>query len=249
MSRYYNNDPKSRRERIGFYTAFAICLIAVCMAVYSTYSNVHGSKAKPVSTAETGVVVVNEPVSAVTVPVPTIGTKPATESTVPTATAEPETQPEETAQEPTLSRADALETMLAADVSLTMPTKSGRVLREFCRDSVYFKTLNTWKPHTGADFDGELGDDVLAMVGGEVTRIYDDKMLGKTVEISVNNVKVSYSGLGAVSVKQGDKPERGDKIGSIGAVPMEASDPNHIHVSVSVNGNYADPLSFIENNN
>ena len=40
MSRYYSNTQKSRRERIGFYTALAICLVAVCMAVYSTYSTV-----------------------------------------------------------------------------------------------------------------------------------------------------------------------------------------------------------------
>ena len=40
MSDYYNNRKKkrSRREKIGFYTACSICLIAVCMAVYSTYN-------------------------------------------------------------------------------------------------------------------------------------------------------------------------------------------------------------------
>ena len=34
MSDYYNNRKKkrSRREKIGFYTACSICLIAVCMA-------------------------------------------------------------------------------------------------------------------------------------------------------------------------------------------------------------------------
>lgn len=248
MSRYYNkNTKRSRREKIGFYTAFAICLIAVCMAVYSTYTTVSGTKAKPVSTAETGVVVVNEPVSRVTVPAPTLGTAPVTELTVPTATAEPDTMPPETTQPETKGRRDALETMLAADVSLSMPTKSGHVMREFSRDSIYFKTLNTWKPHTGADFDGELGDDVLAMLGGTVTKVTDDKMLGKTVEITVNNVTVGYSGLGSVSVSLGDKVEKGGKIGTIGAVPMEASDPNHIHVFVRVNNDYADPLSFIDN--
>ena len=41
MSKYYSKNQKTRREKIGFYTAFAICLIAVCMAVYSTYTTVH----------------------------------------------------------------------------------------------------------------------------------------------------------------------------------------------------------------
>ena len=43
MSRYYRSGRHSRkslRERIGFYTAFSICLIAVAMAVYSTYNTV-----------------------------------------------------------------------------------------------------------------------------------------------------------------------------------------------------------------
>ena len=40
MSDYYNRHrgrkKRSRREKIGFYTAFSICLIAVSMAIYST---------------------------------------------------------------------------------------------------------------------------------------------------------------------------------------------------------------------
>lgn len=249
MSRYYSKNAKSRRERIGFYTAFAICLIAVCMAVYSTYNTVSDNKAKTVSTVETGVVVVNEPVSHVTVPVPTIGMNSVGDITIPTETAEPVTQPTEAVQDETSSRGDALETMLAADVSLSMPTKSGHVLRPFSRDSVYYKTLNIWKPHTGVDFDGELGEDVTAMLGGEVTKVYDDKMYGKTVEVTVNNVTVGYSGMSAVKVKPGDEVERGDQIGAIGVVPSEASDKSHIHVYVRVNNEYADPLSFIGNDN
>lgn len=249
MSKYYKRTPKSRRERIGFYTAFSICLIAVCMAVYSTYSTVsEKQKTHPVSVSETGVAV-NEPVSRVTVPAPTLGLTPIREETEPGPTSEPDTLPVTTAPSTTVKgRGNALETMLAADLSLTMPTKSGHVLNPFTRDSVYFKTLNVWKPHTGVDFDGELGDEVKAMVGGEVTKAYDDKMLGKTVEISVNNITVGYSGLGDVKLKQGDKVERGDIIGAVGAVPIEADAPPHIHVYVKVNGEYADPMSFVDNN-
>ena len=38
-----------------------------------------------------------------------------------------------------------------------------------------------------------------------------------------------------------------DKIGVVGTVPFEASDNNHIHVEVKVNGTHADPISFINN--
>ena len=253
MSRYYNNK-KSRRERIGFYTALTICLIAICMAVYSTYSTVNDNqKIASVSTVETGVAVVNESVTNITVPVPTIGEAVTEEITLPPVTSAPETtvQPATDAgsQKGTMAREDALETMLAANVSLSMPTESGHIMREFSRDSVYYKTLNTWKPHLGLDFDGELGDDVTAMLNGEVTKVTEDKMYGKTVEISLNNVVTGYCGLGEVKVKQGEKVDRGDKLGTIGAVPAEASDKNHIHVYVKVNNTYADPVSFINYDN
>lgn len=255
MSRYSSNNTKSRRERIGFYTALTICLVAICMAVYSTYSSVTKVKnAAPVSNLATGVVVVDEPVSRATQPMPTLGEsfteKPTEPATEPATEAQTASMPSvDTSQPATTGRDDALETMLAADVSLSLPTKSGHVLRAYTRDSVYNKTLNIWKPHPGADFDGELGEDVFAMLGGEVTKIYDDKMLGKTVEITVNNVTHGYSGLAGITVRQGDTVERGDKIGTIGVVPVEASDKNHIHVYVRVNNTYADPLSFVDNEN
>ena len=112
---------------------------------------------------------------------------------------------------------------------------------------MYSKTLNVWKPHLGTDFAADLGDNVLAMCGGEVTKVTDDKLFGKTVEISVNNAVCVYSGLGDIKVSQGDRVEKGDVIGSVGTVPFEADSENHIHAAVKVNGSYADPLNFIGN--
>ncbi len=249
MSRYEYKTEKTRREKIGFYTAFSICLIAVCMAVYSTYTTVKTPRrSTAASVTATAAVAVAQPVTNVTVPVPTLGLMPITEDTVPAVT---EADTRETTQPTTAAqdRSDALQTMLAAEISLTMPTKTGHILQPYSTDSVYNKTLNTWKPHLGADFDGELGEDVLAMLDGEVTKVTEDKMFGKTVEVSVNNVVVGYCGVEGVCVKQGDSVKRGDRLGAIGAVPCEASEQSHIHVYVKINGAYADPLSFVNNDN
>ena len=43
-------------------------------------------------------------------------------------------------------------------------------------------------------------------------------------------------------------PSAGKQVGTIGAVPFEAGDENHIHIEVKIDGKYADPLSFINNN-
>ena len=77
MSEHYSGERrkrKTRREKIGFYTAFSICLIAVCMAVFSTYNTVNNST-KQKLTASNEAKQVNQPVTGVhaTPPAPTIG--------------------------------------------------------------------------------------------------------------------------------------------------------------------------------
>lgn len=245
MSQYYNRNSKrkrrSRKEKIGFYTAFSICLVAVCMAVYSTYSTLSDpSQTQSDQIATTQVQQVNQVVTGV------VETQAETklDITVPTVTSESNAETQLTTD---ASENNALQTMLSTDLSLEYPLKSTNVLREYSTDSVYFKTLNVWKPHTGVDFAGELGEDVYAMTDGTVTKVEEDRMYGKTVEISVNDAVCIYSGLGSISVKKGDTVETGDKIGVVGTVPFEASDANHIHVAVKAGGNYADPLSFIGN--
>lgn len=246
MSDYYNRHNrrkrKNRREKIGFYTAMSICLIAVFMAIYSTYTTlsepVGQNKLLPTEIQQvnqdvTGIVATSPELNInVTVPMPTTISEVTTEPIV--------TEPEESK--------DALQTMLSADITLSYPLGTNKVIRPYTKDSVYFKTLNVWKPHLGVDFEGELGEAVSAMIGGAVTKVYDDRMYGKTVEISVNNTICVYSGLEGVKVKEGDIVKTGDIIGVVGSVPFEVSDESHIHVAVKIDGNYADPLSFIENN-
>ena len=255
MSRYYESGRRKRkslRERIGFYTAFAICLLAVSMAVYSTYNTVSLKPATAKSSAKKDPQPVVQPVTGISVPVPTIGVirhDPGVE------TYPDETEPRET-ETPASSATEAetggemneaMQTLLSVDLSLSPPTKPGKVTREYNKDSVYYKTINVWKPHTGADFACELGDDVLAMVNGSVTKISDDKLYGKTVEISSGNAVVSYCGLGEIKVREGDSVNRGDVIALAGAVPCEAADSNHIHIGLMIDGKTADPLNFIGN--
>lgn len=245
-NRKYRRKRRSHNEKIGFYTALSICLIAICMAVYSTYNTLSGSDISNVLQEATEAKPVNEIVTGVqeTIPVPTLNMN----IEVPTAVPD-ETEVEETVAPSTADNSmTALQTMLSTDLTLTYPLKSNNVIREYSEKSVYFKTLNVWKPHKAVDFSGELGEDVCSMSDGAVTKVYENEMFGKTVEISINDAVCIYSGLGSVNVKEGDSINAGAKIGVIGTVPFESSDENHIHVQVKINGNYADPLSFIGNN-
>lgn len=244
MSDYYNKKNgrkrRSKREKIGFYTAFSICLIAVGMAVYSTYNTLSVPSKSTTEQLVTEAQQVNQPVTGVT----ETQFEPELVMTVPTVVSETLTEPDTTTE---VSEQDALQTMLSTDLSLEYPLKGTSVLREYSTDSVYFKTLNVWKPHLGVDFTGELGDDVFAMSDGTVTKVTEDKMYGKIIEISKNDAICIYCGLGKIDVEKGDTVNKGDKIGVVGNVPFESSDKNHIHVEVKVSGNYADPISFIGN--
>lgn len=252
MSDNYNgrnrNKKKSRYEKIGFYTSLSICLIAVSMAVYSTYSNI--SDTDSVQTKkETTVAVqeVNQDVTGVTEIITQMIEE--TQPTQVTAVAqiyEPiEEFPTEVSQGDTRS---ALQTMLSTNLSLTYPLDSNNIIREYSEKTAYYKTLNVWKPHLGVDFAGELGDNVYAMTGGAVTKIYEDKLYGKTVEVSIDNAVIIYSGMGLLNVSEGESVDAASKIGVMGTVPCEANDVNHIHIAVKIDGKYADPISFLNNN-
>lgn len=244
MSENNSRKKKSKYERIGFYTALSICLIAVTMAVYSTYNTISGTNNVPTEPTTT-VVEVNKQVTGVTesteettkhglveeITIPTISV------TIPQIT-EP-TEPETTR--------NALQTMLSTNLSIGYPLNQKNIIREYSDKTVYYKSLNVWKSHLGVDFGGEIGDDVTAMTGGAVIRVDDDKMYGKTVEIATDNAVVIYSGLNGITVKEGDSVENGQKIGVLGTVPCEVNDENHIHIAVKIDGQYADPLSFISN--
>ena len=69
-----------------------------------------------------------------------------------------------------------------------------------------------------------------------------------TVNVDYRFIKELFYCLGSVDVNKGDSIDVGKKVGTIGAVPFEAGDENHIHIEVKIDGKYADPLSFINNN-
>ena len=153
MSMYNQKRKRSKKERIGFYTAFSICLVAVGMAAYSTYTNMTGGAVKePTSPTQA----VNRVVTGVT----------EKDTKKPKAT-EPETvettAPTTIATEPTTETAEtktALETMLTVNTSLSYPLDNAKVQKEYSEETVYNKTLNQWEAHTGVDFKCNVGDNV-----------------------------------------------------------------------------------------
>ena len=114
---------------------------------------------------------------------------------------------------------------------------------------VFSTTLNEWRVHTGIDISVSEGADVFASADGQVSRVYNDPFLGKTVEIThEGGITSIYSNLdaSAIKVKEGDQIKSGDMIGSVGDSSLsELADEAHLHFGMKVNGVSVNPLDYI----
>ena len=114
---------------------------------------------------------------------------------------------------------------------------------------VFSNTLDEWRIHTGLDITAEEGAEVCSAADGEVTAVYNDPMLGKTVEITHSNTHKSYySNLAkdTVKCKKGDMVSGGQVIGYIGDTTVsELADEPHIHFEIKVSGVAVNPLDYI----
>ena len=95
-----------------------------------------------------------------------------------------------------------------------------------------------------------LNVEVYAAEDGTISKIYNDPMLGYTVEIThKDNIITKYSCLsdkdiGMISV--GDVVVSGDRIGTVGDSSVsEMADEPHLHFSMLVGGVAVNPLDYI----
>lgn len=126
---------------------------------------------------------------------------------------------------------------------------SGEIQKIYSVDKViYSKTLEMWKIHNGIDISGKLGEDVVSIEKGTVTKIYDDSFYGKTIVIDHGQGYISsYSNLDDdVYVKVNNVVKKGQKIGKIGSTSIgEIKDDPHIHFMIYKDEQEVDPSSII----
>ncbi|MBQ3016502.1 MAG: M23 family metallopeptidase [Clostridia bacterium] len=113
---------------------------------------------------------------------------------------------------------------------------------------VFSNTLDEWRIHTGIDISTEDGASVFAVCDGEVTGVYNDPMLGQTIEITHSDTHKSYySNLEKDTAlhKVGDNVKQGDTIGYVGDTTIsELADEPHLHFEMKVSGESVNPLDY-----
>ena len=112
----------------------------------------------------------------------------------------------------------------------------------------YSETLEEWRIHTGIDISTKEGSDVFAAAAGEVTNVYSDPLLGKTVEITHEDGSITkYSNLSADGIiSKGTNVVCGEKIGVVGdSAISEIADEVHLHFEMIVKEASVNPLDYI----
>lgn len=117
------------------------------------------------------------------------------------------------------------------------------VLSGYSEELVKNETMGDFRSHTAIDFKGAAGTEVMAVNDGIVLDVFNDSMLGMVVEIDHGGKLVArYCGLDVVNVTKGSSVKIGQEIGTLGAVPFEASLESHLHFEMRLEGKAVDPL-------
>lgn len=157
-----------------------------------------------------------------------------------------EKAPEETT---TAEPAETDQTQKSSAYNVFVRPVNGEIVCEFSGgELVKSKTLNVWKTHDGVDIAGKMGEKVKSMTSGTVMQVYNDPMLGATVEIDHGSGLIGfYSNLSDdIAVTSGQTVSAGTVIGSIGdTAEGEIDDETHLHFALKKNGEWIDPIALI----
>jgi len=119
----------------------------------------------------------------------------------------------------------------------------GKVISAFGKRSMYNGRLRS--SHTGVDFRGGVGTPIKAPNAGVVVLAEDLYYSGKTVILDHGQGLYSYLGhMSAFSVKEGDRVEKGDLVGKVGATGRVTGP--HLHWTVRLAGSRIDPVSLVD---
>lgn len=222
----------------GFYLVVLVCVAAIALSGFYLFRSVRGSLTgddpdQPVS-GSASITVTPPPVNSA----PPRVSAPPVRSPAPTATPQPTPEP---TPEPT-----PIPTPVA--LVFTWPV-NGSVITPYSVEALaYDETMGDWRTHAGLDLSADLGTQVMATAAGTVSAIYDDDLMGTTVEIDHGNGLVSvYSNLAAVpTVKAGDSVSTGSILGSVGDTAIaEGGRSPHLHFAMSLDGKAVNPEDYL----
>ncbi len=205
----------------GYYIALVLCAVAIGISGYLYYQNNHKQ---------------SDP--ALQSPVPQQST--AGKNDVPTSVTTPDGSSAVKPSEPTPTE--------KIPGKITRPVSGEAVIGYAVETLCYNPTTRDWRTHSGIDYAAEAGTQVCAAADGIIYTVYDDEAMGTTVVIRHDNgYTTRYSSLSKeTSVTAGQEVTAGQVIGTVGCTALlETAIGDHLHFSVSCNGENIDPETFL----
>ena len=125
----------------------------------------------------------------------------------------------------------------------------GKIITDFTKDKlIYSETLDEWRGHSGIDIKADLGEKVVVVLDGRVSKVYEDSLWGKTIVVDHGNgLESKYCNLGTLEmVREGLEVKQGDNIATVGkSAQIESAMESHLHFELINNQKSVDPRSII----
>lgn len=131
---------------------------------------------------------------------------------------------------------------------LWSPPVRGEVIWGYAvNELIYSRTLRQWMTHAGVDVASPKGTEVNAVFGGTVEAVYEDDLMGITVEVKSGEWTAVYANLAPEPpVQEGVKIEAGDAVGLVGDTAVsECADKSHVHFELRRGGASVDPQKYV----
>ena len=228
---------KKKKKGAHFYTAVAICILAVGVAGYTTYDSIKRfagpdedalvSKTQQRYQVQTTIEPSDDEISSSSYDYSSV------------MNSFDSKQNDDVRTQETAATAEA--------ATIIYPT-SKDIIKGYSGDTpVFSKTLNDWRVHNGIDLAAEQGSKIKAITNGKVADIFNDELLGTTMVIEHDGGFIAfYSGLGETTlVNTDDTVESGQEIASINDIPCEAADGYHLHLSIKKDDKFIDPVEIL----
>ena len=106
---------------------------------------------------------------------------------------------------------------------------------------------NTYLQNTGITYTSDNDFKVVSIMDGQVTKVYDNELLGSVVEVTHNNIVCVYQMVKDIKVKVGDNIPSGFEIASSGTSKLFPTGSN-LHFEVIKNGKIENPKLLIGTN-
>ena len=103
---------------------------------------------------------------------------------------------------------------------------------------------NTYLQNTGITYSSDKDFQVVSVMDGKVTKVYENDLLGNVIEVTHDNIICVYQMVKDVTVKVGDEVKSGNTIATSGTSKL-INEGSNLHFEVIKDGKIENPKSII----